>query len=104
MGKLLSFGEFLWNHKYFFTTLLFLLFLTFLDENNFIDRWERKKEISHLREEIDKYATIYANERQQVEDLETSAEAIEHMARERYLMRRPNEDIYIIETSEPKQP
>ena len=100
MGRLLNIWHAIWRHKYAVTLLLFLVLLTFVDDDSFIVRYQRQQEIGHLHEEIDKYAAMYEDETRQLDALENSPEAVEKVARERYLMKRPNEDIYVFENPE----
>ena len=85
------------------TTVLFLAMLTFVDDDSFVVRYQRKAVIGHLHEEIDKYAAMYESETRQLEALQNSPEAVERVARERYLMKRPNEEIYVFEPTIDKQ-
>lgn len=85
------------RHKYLITLAAFAVILVFLDENNLIRRFENKREIHALKEEISKYRHIYEEDTRRLNELESNPEAIEKIAREKYLMKNPDEDIYIFE-------
>ena len=92
MSKLLTIWNYIRHHKYMITLLVFLVVIGFLDENSLIQRVKHRNEISTLNSEIEKYRKQYE------EDTETSnPEALEKIAREKYLMKKPNEDVYVFE-------
>lgn len=97
MGKLLTIWEFVGRHKYWITILIFGVIIGFLDENSLIRRVGYAREISHLKEEIEKYRTEYEENTKRLNELTTNPEAIEQIAREKYLMKKPNEDIYVFD-------
>lgn len=77
---------------------IFIIFIIFIDENKFrIQRIKYDAEINDLRKQIaaQNDTTEYYNRR--IEELKTDKNIIEQVAREQYLMSKPNEDIYLIE-------
>ncbi len=93
-----------WNcirkHKYMATTIIFVIIILFLDENNWMRRAKNKYEIHVLQNEIEYYRNIYERDTERLEELQASPYGIEKVARERYLMKTPDEDIYIFETND----
>ena len=55
------------------------------------------REISRLQSEIDKYRADYEENTKKLNELSSNPDAIEQIAREKYLMKKPNEDIYVFE-------
>ena len=55
------------------------------------------KEISRLKEEINKYNEIFEKDKASLERLKNDPEAIVEVARERYYMKTEDEDIFILE-------
>ena len=100
MGRLFSLWHTLCRHKYAVTFVLFMAMLTFIDDDSFLVRYQRRMEIGQLEREIDNYAAMYAAETAQLDALDHDPAAVERLARERYGMKRSNEDIYIIEEKE----
>ncbi len=84
-------------HKYLLVTLVFLVIMVFLDENNWIRYSRNVYEINRLKQEIKYYRQMYERDTERLNDLSTNPEAIEKIAREKYLMKKPDEDIYIFE-------
>lgn len=97
MSKLLSIWYFIRGHKYLITVIAFFLIIGFLDENSLLRRASNMREINRLRNEIEKYRTEYDESTRRLNELMENPEAIEKVAREKYLMKKPNEDIYIFE-------
>ena len=55
------------------------------------------REESRLRDEIEKYRKEYEENTERLNELAVDSGAIERIAREKYLMKKPNEDIYVFE-------
>ncbi len=62
-----------------------------------------EREISQLKEEIEKYQADYEENTKRLNELNSNPDAIEQVAREKYLMKKPNEDIYVFEDNRMKQ-
>ena len=52
---------------------------------------------SRLNNEIEKYRAEYEENTERLNELAVDSGAIERIAREKYLMKKPNEDIYVFE-------
>lgn len=100
MDKLSNIWKFICRRKYFITIVAFTVIIVFLDENSMIRRLEYKHEIMQLKEEIEKYRTDYEESTQRLNEITTNPDAIEQIAREKYLMKKPNEDIFVFEEEE----
>ena len=59
MGKLISIWEFICRRKYLITIVAFAVIIVFLDENSLLRRLGYEREISQLKEEIEKYRADY---------------------------------------------
>lgn len=84
------------RNKYVFTSLLFLLWLLFFDQNNLTDRGKTAREYDQLIEEKNYYLKTIEEDRRRINELKTDADNLEKFAREQYLMKKDNEDIFII--------
>ena len=84
------------KNKYFIAIVVFLVFLSFFDNDSFIERYK----IIHKLNELKKQKEFYLNEietgKKRLVELQTNKENLERFAREEYLMKRPNEDIFVI--------
>jgi len=98
MGKLLTCWNYIRRYKYPGAILVFLLIVGVIDENSLYTRHQRQMEIGNLKREIDKYQEQFETETAMLKALETDPEAVERMARERYYMKRPNEDVFVFKS------
>lgn len=84
------------NNKYFYTILIFGVWMLFFDNNNFIAQIRLNRTLNELEMEKEYYLTEIANDRQATLELITDTLTLEKFGREQYLMKRDNEDIYLI--------
>ncbi|HIU55876.1 MAG TPA: septum formation initiator family protein [Candidatus Gallibacteroides avistercoris] len=75
----------------------FIFIMVFIDNNSLIQRYEYNKKIKELQKEIKHYNQIIEEGRLQLEELRSNDDNLEKFAREKFLMKKPNEDIFLIE-------
>lgn len=97
MSKLMTVWNYIRQHKYLITIVAFLIIIVFLDENSLIQRNKHRQEINALTSEIEKYRKQFEEDTRRLKELTSNPEALEKIAREKYLMKKPNEDIFIFE-------
>jgi cell division protein FtsB len=83
------------RRKYLLTIVAFVVIVGFLDDNSLVRRLEYAREAAGLNSEIERYRTEYNRATEQLKELAVDTVAIERVAREKYYMKRPNEDIYL---------
>ena len=84
------------KNKFVLTIFIFIIWLLFFDRNNLVDR---AKELHHLRQlERDKkyYIERIDKDSKRLKQLKTNNKNLEKFAREQYLMKKDNEDIFVI--------
>lgn len=84
------------RNKYVLTALIFFLWLLVFDQNNLTERRKINREYKELTEEREYYLNKIEEDRTRIEELKTDDENLEKFAREQYLMKKENEDIFII--------
>lgn len=84
-------------NKYVITLGIFALIVLFLDENSMLKRMKLNQEERELRDEIERYREEYNESTRLLGEITADSVAIEQVARERYMMKLPNEDIYVFE-------
>lgn len=97
MSKLITVWKYIRQHKYMITIAAFLVIIVFLDENSLIQRQKHQQEINTLKAEIERYRQQFEEDTRKLKELTSNPEAMEKIAREKYLMKRPNEDVFIFE-------
>lgn len=95
MSKIHSAWLFMCKHKYLLTVLLIVLIVGVVDEDSFLNRHPRRVRIDMLRQEIASYKTQFNEADNKIRELESNPKAVEKIARERYHMKRADEDVFI---------
>jgi cell division protein DivIC len=84
------------RNKFVLTSLVFLFWMLVFDQNNLNERRKNSNEFNQLLEEKDYYQKKIEEDRNRIEELKTNNDNLEKFAREQYLMKKDNEDIFII--------
>lgn len=84
------------RNKYLITTLALMVWLLFFDKNDILSQVERTKELRALEEERDYYQAEIEKSKQDMKELQTNPKNLEKFAREKYLMKKPNEEVFVI--------
>ena len=81
---------------YIVTGLIFLIWMLFLDSNDFISRYKLTSKLHSLENEKEYYAEKIKEVEKDREELMGNRELLEKFAREKYLMKKETEDIFIV--------
>ena len=81
--------------KYLITIALFVIIVVFVDENSLMNQQERSEEIERLQEEISILKAQYEEDTRKLNSL-SEYDHIVRMAREKYFMKRPDEDVFVV--------
>lgn len=84
------------TNKYTITLLIFFVWLAFFDRNNMVEQMQLNSKINTLKKEKAYYQRKIEEDNRKKEELLSSRENLEKFAREQYLMKKPNEDIFVI--------
>jgi cell division protein DivIC len=90
------------KNKYVITVLAFLLWMAIFDENNFVAQYKTRQKLKDLEKDKKYYTTEIANNKENLNELMSSLDNLEKFAREKYLMKRDNEDIFVFVEEEKK--
>jgi cell division protein DivIC len=82
---------------YIVTGLCFLVWMLFLDSNDLISRFKLGAKLRNLDREKAYYQEKIADVEKDRHELMTDRELLEKFAREKYLMKKEAEDIFIIQ-------
>jgi cell division protein FtsB len=75
----------------------------FFDSNDFITQYQMSKKLSELEDEKEHYQQRITEVQKDREELLSNTELLEKYAREKYQMKKPAEDLFIIMKKEDKQ-
>jgi cell division protein FtsB len=85
------------KNKYFISFATFCVIMLFLDKNDLFTQIDRRKELKELQQSKRYYTSQIASERKESEALRTNPAAVEKLAREKCLMKRDNEELFLIQ-------
>lgn len=85
------------TNKYTLSIILFIVWMCFFDQRDLFNTIEQKKTLNDLLAKKHYYEHEITTAQQELTDLQNNSTALEKFAREKYLMKRDGEDIYIIE-------
>lgn len=84
------------KNKYLITIIGFGVWLLLFDQHNLVDRFKTRKYLSKLIEDTAYYHKQIVEDKLIIEKLKTDADNLEEFAREEYLMKADDEDVFII--------
>lgn len=86
----------LFKNKYFWVTMAFIVWMIFFDKNDLFSQYQYHNQLSKLKQERDFYAKETAKVDKDLDELTSNPAKLEKFAREKYLMKKDNEDVYVI--------
>jgi len=84
------------NNRYFLTFFGFLIWLSFFDRNDFITTWTYSQKLKTVKKEKIHYEQGIIQYKNVLKNLQTDKNNLEKYAREQYLMKKDNEDVFLI--------
>lgn len=83
-----------WLNKYSVSAGLFVVWMLCFDKHNFFTQWSLRSSVSQLENSIEEYGERLAEAEAAHDDLMNNKEKF---AREKYLMHRPDEDVFLFQ-------
>ena len=84
------------KNKFAIATAVFVLWISFLDQNNLLNLMSSRRNLRDMKEQKEYYAKKIESDIQKTKEWVSDEENLEKFAREQYLMKKPNEDVFII--------
>ncbi len=84
------------KNKYVLVLIAALVWFMFFDQNNLIQQYRYSRQLKDFRAEKEYYLHEIAHDSIALDKLKNNPEELERYAREKYLMKRENEDIFIV--------
>ena len=85
---------------YFIATLFFVVWMLFFDSNDVLTQYKLDRKLNDLQDQKAYYQQKIMEVKNDREELFSNNDLLEKFARERYLMKKKEEDLYIIEEEE----
>ena len=87
------------SSRYLLAITAFTVWITFFDESNLFVQRQRTKELNDLNKKIEYYKGQVDQTKQELNDLQNDPVILEKYAREKYFMKKDNEDVFVIDSS-----
>ena len=84
------------TNKYLFAFLIFSVWMIFLDDHNILFLRQNINKLKKFRVEDAYYKEKIFNDGQKLKELQTDSKNLEKFAREQFLMKKKNEDIFLV--------
>jgi cell division protein FtsB len=84
------------KNPYFLLTFGFVVWMLFFDSDDLITQYQLSRKFRKLHEEKAYYLQQIEIVKKEREELMSDEELLEKFAREKYFMKKPTEDVYIV--------
>jgi cell division protein FtsB len=84
------------RNKYFISLTAFFIWMLFFDHNNIISQVQLRMKLSDYLDKKEYYEQQIAQVKKEKQGLLTNQDSLERFAREKYLMKKDNEDLFVI--------
>ena len=92
------------KNKYLLTATAFTVWILFFDARDFItSHFKERNELLKLQQSEKYYEQQITATKQELQQLKTNPAVLEKYAREKYLMKRDNEDLFRIKDAQPAE-
>lgn len=91
------------KNKFFISLALFIGVIFFFDKNDLFTQMDRNRQLRDLLQSKQYFTDQIAVEQLALNNMKTNPGTLEQYAREKYLMKKDNEDLFIIPEKSPEQ-
>jgi cell division protein DivIC len=84
------------RNRYGAMLLGLLAWLALFDRNDIWTTWKNQRELGRMQDQKEWYSAEIDRTKEQLHELSSNKRLLEKFARERYLMKRDNEDIFVL--------
>jgi cell division protein FtsB len=84
------------KNKYVITISVFGIWMLFFDQNNLVDRMRMSAEIRQMEADREYYIDQIEKDSTRLHELTTDKDNLEKYAREQFLMKKKNEDVFVV--------
>lgn len=83
------------KNKYLIAVIGLIVWLLYFDKNDVFTQFDLISKCNKLKVERDYYIAEIENNKKEIAELENNVESLETFAREKYLMKRDNEEVFV---------
>ncbi len=84
------------RNRYLLAFTVFMVWMLFFDRNDIFSQWASRKELKKLEADKAYYLEQIEQNKKDMKELMSDKEHLEKYAREHYLMKKDNEEIFLI--------
>ena len=84
------------KNKYLIATIFFIVWMLFFDHNDIFLHLQYRKELNELKADKKYYQEQIDLTRKEVDLIKSNPQAMEKVAREQYLMKKDDEDVFVV--------
>lgn len=84
------------SNKFFLATVAFAVWMIFFDKNDIYSQYQYHQQVGKLKQERDFYQIETAKVSKDLDELTSDKARLEKFAREKYFMKKDNEDVFIV--------
>ncbi|HXB42296.1 MAG TPA: septum formation initiator family protein [Bacteroidia bacterium] len=84
------------KNKFLLTLAGLAIWLTFFDRNDIFTQYSLRQDVKKLEKERNYYLAEIKSNKKNIEELQTNQKSLEQFARETYLMKKDDEEVFVI--------
>lgn len=84
------------RNRYGLAVAVLLAWITVFSDSDLWTTWKNHRELNRMEEQREWYTKEIARTKEQLDEIHSDKRLLEKFARERYLMKRDNEDIFVL--------
>ncbi len=84
------------RNKFVLTIFIFGVWILLFDQNNLLDRYHDVKKLKQIEQEKDYFINKIDEDQRRIKELESNRDNLEKFAREEYLMKKDDEDVFLV--------
>lgn len=84
------------KNKYLLTGAFFAIWMFFFDQKDILSDFERRTKLNELEKSEQHLKDLISESHTELDLLKNNAQSIEKYAREKYMMKKDNEDLFIV--------
>ena len=85
---------------YFIVGVIFIIWMLFIDSNDLYSQFQKRGKLKELEQQKAYYTQMIKEVEKDRGELLSNSELLEKFAREKYLMKKESEDLYILDIDE----
>ena len=86
----------LFKNKYVLTIVGVVVWISFFDKYDLVTQYQARQALAQLEKDKHYYADEIKKNQEEINELQTNAQSLEKFAREKYMMKKDDEDVFII--------